>query len=169
MTEKTAMHEAVLHTFSPVWNENSRVLMLGTIPSPRSRQEGFYYGHPRNRFWPILADLLEEPFPQSMEEKKAMALRRGIAVWDVLAGCQIRGADDSSIQNPIPNDMTKLLDQTGIQAIFTTGTKADELYRKYCYPVTNVLSIRLPSTSPANCRISYEEVKHRYSRILNYL
>lgn len=167
--EKKKRAERVIHTFSPVWNQDSKILMLGTMPSPRSRAEGFYYGHPRNRFWPLLADLLKEPLPRTAEEKKEMALRRYIAVWDVLAGCEICKADDSTIKNPVANDLTEILSGSRIQAVFTTGSKADSLYKKYCYPVTGLSSIRLLSTSPANCRTGYEELKACYSRVLDYL
>lgn len=161
--------ESVVHTFRPVYDEKSRVLMLGTMPSPKSREQGFYYGHPRNRFWPVLADVLGEPLPETVEEKIDMALRRHIAVWDVLAGCDICGADDSTIRNPVPNDMNVILQRADIRAVFTTGTKADELYKKYCFPVTKFPSIRLPSTSPANCRTSFGELRERYAQVLKYL
>lgn len=161
--------ESVVHTFRPVYDENSRVLMLGTMPSPKSREQGFYYGHPRNRFWPVLADVLGEPLPETVEEKIDMALRRHIAVWDVLAGCDICGADDSTIRNPVPNDMNVILQRADIRAVFTTGTKADELYKKYCFPLTNFSSIRLPSTSPANCRTSFGELRECYAQVLKYL
>ena len=169
MMQKKNREETVVHTFQPVYDENSRVLMLGTMPSPKSREQGFYYGHPRNRFWPVLADILGEPAPGTIEEKKSLALRRRIAVWDVLAGCDICGADDSSIKNPVPNDINVILSRADIRAVFTTGTKADELYERYCFSQTEIASIRLPSTSPANCRTSYEELRAAYSQILKYL
>ena len=150
----------IIHNFEPIYNEHSKILMLGTMPSPKSREQGFYYGHPRNRFWSVLADILGEPAPGTIEEKKSLALRRRIAVWDVLAGCDICGAADRSMKNPVPND---------IRAVFTTGTKADELYERYCFSQTEIASIRLPSTSPANCRTSYEELRAAYSQILKYL
>ena len=161
--------ERVVHNFTPIFNEYSRILMLGTMPSPKSREVGFYYGHPRNRFWKVVSDVCKEEFPETQEDKIAFALRNKIAVWDVLAGCQIKGADDSSIRNPEPNDMKIILDNADIQAIFTTGTKATQLYRKYCYPQTGIEAIGLPSTSPANCRMSYEELYQAYSVIREYI
>ena len=169
MMQKKNREETVVHTFCPVFDENYRVLMLGTMPSPKSREQGFYYGHPRNRFWPVLADLLGEPAPETIEEKKSLALRHHIAVWDVLAGCDICGADDSSIKNPVPNDMNVIFSRADIKAVFTTGTKADELYGRYCFSQTGIASVRLPSTSPANCRTGYEELRAAYSQILKYL
>ncbi len=157
--------ERVVHEFAPVFDASSRILMLGTMPSPKSRETGFYYGHPRNRFWKVLADVCGEETPVSREDKIAFALRNRIAVWDVLAGCEIRGADDSSIRNPVPNDMNRILQAADIRVIYTTGTKAAELYKRYCYPKTGIEAVRLPSTSPANCRMSYEELYQAYAQI----
>lgn len=157
--------EHIVHNFSPIFDDKSRVLMLGTMPSPKSREVGFYYGHPRNRFWKVVSDVCGESMPETKEDKIAFALRNKIAVWDVLSGCEICGADDSSIRNPVPNDMNVILENADIQAIFTTGTKAFQLYQKYCYPQTGISAIRLPSTSPANCRMSYEELYEAYSVI----
>lgn len=161
--------EYVTHNFTPIFDGNSRILMLGTMPSPKSREAGFYYGHPRNRFWKVVSDVCGEKLPEKREDKIAFALRNKIAVWDVLAGCEIKGADDSSIRNPVPNDMNVILTHADIKAIFTTGTKAAQLYRKYCYPKTGIEAIVLPSTSPANCRISYEELYKTYKVICDYL
>ncbi|HIZ78280.1 MAG TPA: DNA-deoxyinosine glycosylase [Candidatus Lachnoclostridium stercorigallinarum] len=168
MTEKRET-ETVVHQFPPVFDDRSRVLILGTMPSPKSREQGFYYGHPRNRFWPVLSMILGEPLPETINEKRDMALKHGIAVWDVLASCEIRGADDTSIRNPVPNDMCLILSQAPIHAVFTTGTKATALFRKYCEKTTGMSPIPLPSTSPANCRISLEELAAEYSKILEYL
>ena len=161
--------EYVTHSFQPIYNQDSRILMLGTMPSPKSREAGFYYGHPRNRFWKVVSDVCREELPLSIEEKTAFALRNKIAVWDVLAGCEIKGADDSSIRNPIPNDMSLILQSADIRAIFTTGTKATQLYQKYCYPRTGMAAIALPSTSPANCRMTYEKLYKEYAVIREYL
>lgn len=155
----------VVHEFAPVFDASSRILMLGTMPSPKSRETGFYYGHPRNRFWRVLADVCGEELPISREEKIGFALRNHIAVWDVLAGCEIRGADDSSIRNPVPNDMNRILGSADIRAVYTTGKKAAELYKRYCYPKTGIEAVGLPSTSPANCRMTYEELYQAYSQI----
>lgn len=161
--------ERIIHEFEPVFNKKSRVLVLGTIPSPKSREQGFYYGHPRNRFWKILSQVLEEPIPVTIDDKKDMLLRRRIAVWDVLAGCDIQGAADASIKNPIPNDMNRILKQAKIRAVFTTGSKAALLYRKYCEPVCHFPCTLLPSTSPANCRLSDEELTRHYMQIREFV
>lgn len=159
----------ITHNFTPVFDKNSRILMLGTMPSPKSREVGFYYGHPRNRFWKVISDICRESLPNTTEDKITLALSHHIAVWDVLAGCDICGADDSSIRNPKANDLDIILSHADIRAIFTTGTKAYQLYQKYCYPKTGIKAAMLPSTSPANCRVSYEELKTAYSAILKYL
>lgn len=160
--------EAVTHDFAPVFDERSRVLLLGTMPSPKSREQGFYYGHPRNRFWKVLAEVCEEKVPETIAEKKAFALRNRIAVWDVLKSCEIKGAEDASIRNPIANDMDEVLKKSDIRAIFATGQKAAALYQKYCYPKTGIAIITLPSTSPANCRISDEALYRAYAQIKEY-
>ncbi|MGN9119614.1 DNA-deoxyinosine glycosylase [Turicibacter bilis] len=161
--------QVVEHTLSPIYDKNSNVLILGTMPSPKSREVGFYYGHPQNRFWKVLADIFNEESLTTTEEKITFLHRHQLALWDVLQSCEIQGADDASIKNPIPNDLTSLLQEANIKAIFTTGKKATDLYMKYCYPKTNIPAIGLPSSSPANRRISYEKLKEEYSKILEYL
>lgn len=159
----------VEHEFGPFYDKDSKVLILGSIPSPKSREQGFYYGHPRNRFWMVLADVLGEELPETLEAKKLMLTKHHIALWDVLDSCEIKGASDTSIKNPVANDMNVILDKADIKAIFTTGAKADDLYKKMCYSVCGVPSIKLPSTSPANCGCSYEKLREGYSQILKYL
>ena len=159
----------VTHDFQPIYNEESRVLMLGTMPSPKSRETGFYYGHPRNRFWKVVSDVCGEVLPETKEEKVAFALRNKIAVWDVLAGCEIKGAEDASIRNPVVNDLNVIIKSADIRAVFATGQKAAQLYRKYCQKETGMEIICLPSTSPANCSVSYEKIFEAYEVILKYV
>lgn len=159
----------VTHDFQPIYNEESRVLMLGTMPSPKSRETGFYYGHPRNRFWKVVSDVCGEVLPETKEEKIEFALKNKIAVWDVLAGCEIKGAEDASIKNPVVNDMNVIIKNADIRAIFATGQKAAQLYRKYCQRETGMEIICLPSTSPANCSVSYEKLFEAYGEILKYI
>ena len=162
--------QQVIHPLAPVFDAHSRVLILGTMPSPKSRETGFYYGHPQNRFWRVMAELLDEPFPASREERLALALRRHFALWDVLASCVIRGADDGSIREPEANDLSAVLSAAPIEAIFTTGTKAAALYRKLCLPKTGMEAIALPSTSAATCRFySYEQLVKAYAAVKEYL
>lgn len=159
----------VTHEFDAFFDKDSRVLILGTIPSPKSREQGFYYGHPQNRFWKVLADVLGEEFPQTLEERKRFLKRNHIALWDVLESCEIKGASDVSIRNAKPNDMNRILQAADIRAIFATGAKAAQLYKKLCFPECGVEAVRLPSTSPANCGCSYEKLREAYSQICKYV
>lgn len=159
----------VTHEFDAFFDKDSRVLILGTIPSPKSREQGFYYGHPQNRFWKVLADVLGEEFPQTVEERKRFLKRNHIALWDVLESCEIKGASDVSIRNARPNDMNRILQAADIRAIFATGAKAAQLYKKLCFPECGVEAVRLLSTSPANCGCSYEKLREAYSQICDYV
>ncbi|MDR1960723.1 MAG: DNA-deoxyinosine glycosylase [Gracilibacteraceae bacterium] len=140
----------VVHPWEPVCDARSRVLILGTIPSPKSREGGFYYGHPQNSFWTVLARVLGERAPDGIAAKKEFLLRSRVALWDVLHSCEINGAADSSIQNPVVNRFQPLLAQTDIRSIFTTGQKATALFNRYCRAEAGTAAIYLPSTSPAN-------------------
>ena len=163
------MNRFVCHPLLPVYDKCSKILILGTMPSPKSRENGFYYSHPQNKFWRIICELLNYPLVSTPDEKKALLLKSNIALWDVLKSCNIVGADDSSIKNPKVNDINIILNNANIKAVFTTGAKSTALYKKYIYPETNVSSIYLPSTSPANCRIPYEKIKDEYKVILEFL
>lgn len=159
--------ERVLHELQPVYDELSRVLILGTMPSPRSRAAGFYYMHPQNRFWSVLARALGEPLPLEISERRELCLRHSIALWDVLASCEINGAADGSIKNAVPNDIPALLKKCPITAVFTTGKKASELYRRF-YPEL-IEDVCLPSSSPANRAVSEEKMLEEYRAIASAL
>lgn len=161
--------EVVYHEFEPVYNGNSKILILGTMPSPKSRVYGFYYSHPQNKFWKVISGVFQEAVPETKESKERFLSDHHIAMWDVLKSCGIEGADDSSIVNPVPNDINRILNAADIKAIFTTGKKATDLYKKLCYPSTGHPSIYLPSTSPANCRnYTLESLTSAYRIILEY-
>ena len=159
----------LVHPFPPVYDAKSEILILGSFPSVKSRENMFYYGHPQNRFWKVLADVLGEEFPQTVEERKRFLKRNHIALWDVLESCEIKGASDVSIRNARPNDMNRILQAADIRAIFATGAKAAQLYKKLCFPECGVEAVRLPSTSPANCGCSYEKLREAYSQICDYV
>jgi len=162
--------QTVYHELEPVYNRNSKILILGTIPSPKSRELGFYYSHPQNRLWKVLARVFNQPEPESTEQKLRFLEDHHIAMWDVLQSCTIKGADDNSITAAAPNDINRILAAADIRAVFTTGKKATDLYRKLCFPETGRLSIYLPSTSPANCRnYNLETLTEAYRVILEYL
>ena len=149
MKENDGQH-LVYHEFAPVYDQHSRILILGSFPSVKSREQQFYYGHPQNRFWKLLAGLLQIPVPESIEEKKQMLLTHHIALWDVIASCEITGSSDASIRNVVPNDISKILQEAPIGKVIANGTKAYELYQKYIYPSTGQCCQKMPSTSPAN-------------------
>lgn len=160
----------VEHTIEPVYDRYARVLLLGSFPSPLSRLNGFYYGNPQNRFWQVLAAVLGVEVPATNTEKRALLLSRGIALWDVLARCDIEGASDTSIRNPEPNDLNMIFAAADIRAVFTTGSTALRLYQKYSFPVTGVQATGLPSTSPANRgRWPLGKLIGEYAKILDYL
>lgn len=150
--------ESIEHPFAPVWDENSRVLILGSLPSVRSRAEGFYYGHPRNRFWPLMALLFGEEVPQQTEEKRAFLLRHRIALWDAVQSCSIAGSADSSITNVVPTDLRPILTAASIQHIICNGKTAAGYYERLQQPLTKIPAIVLPSTSPANAAWSMERL-----------
>lgn len=147
----------VSHPLTPIYNKNSKVLILGTIPSIKSREIGFYYGNPKNRFWKTLSKVFEEEIGESKREKINFLLKHNIALFDVLKSCDISSSSDNTIKNPIPNNLNKIIKNSNIKYIFTTGKKAYELYMKYCYEDTGIKAIYLPSTSPANCPKGIEE------------
>jgi TDG/mug DNA glycosylase family protein len=161
--------EQLTHTFEPIYDEKSKVLILGTFPSVKSREQQFYYGHPQNRFWKLLAKLTGEEVPNTIAKKKYFLLRNEIAVWDVVQSCMIEGSSDSSIQNVVPNDIASILEKTEIKKIFANGGKAFSLYKKYTYPITGVQAVKLPSTSPANAAFSLERLEEEWGIVKEYL
>lgn len=148
----------VIHPISPVYDENSKVLILGSFPSVKSREVGFFYGHPQNRFWKVASTVFGEKVPVTLDEKKNFLLRSGIAVWDVIASCDIIGSSDSSIKNVIPNDLNIILNKAEIKQIFVNGKTAEKYYNKYIYPLIRRSVVCLPSTSPANAAWSLDKL-----------
>lgn len=148
----------LIHPIRPVFDKDSRILILGSFPSVKSREEGFFYGHPQNRFWRVTAGVFGEEPPMSVNEKKSFLLRNHIALWDVIGSCEIDGSSDSSIRNVTVNDLSVILGTADIQEIFLNGKKADQLYRKYLFPVVKRDGICLPSTSPANAAWNMEKL-----------
>ena len=156
----------ILHPIPPVFDENSRVLILGSFPSVKSREQGFFYGHPQNRFWKVTAALCAEDAPQSIEEKRSFLLRNRIAVWDVIGSCDIVGSSDASIRNVTANDLSVILNAADIRAIFVNGKTAYAYYQKYTEPKIGRPAICLPSTSPANAAWSAEKLIEAWKEIL---
>lgn len=157
----------MIHTFEPVYNQNSKILILGSFPSVKSREHGFYYQHPQNRFWKVISALVGWPIPDTIEAQKNLLLENRIAIWDVIASCDINGSSDSSIRNVIPNDIQELLDRSAINTIYANGGKAYELYNRHCYQETGKKIIKLPSTSPANASYSLEKLVVCWGKEIN--
>ena len=150
------------HTVEPIYDKNSKILILGSFPSVKSREANFFYGHPQNRFWKVLANVMNDVCPGTTEEKKAFLIKHNIAVWDVIASCDIEGSSDSSIKNVTPNDLRRILQTAEIKKIFTNGNTAYKLFVKYN---SDLNAVKLPSTSPANAMFSLEKLIE-YWRVL---
>ncbi len=154
-----------VHPIPPVFDENSRILILGSFPSVKSREVLFYYGHPQNRFWKVIANILGSEVPKTTEDRKEFLLHSGIALWDVIESCEIVGSSDSSVTNVTPNDITTILNTADIRRIYVNGKCAEKYYNKYIYPSFGIPCITLPSTSPANAAYSLEKLCEKWSVI----
>ena len=164
-----AEYTHVIQPFEPVFDEKSEILILGSLPSVKSRENGFYYGHPQNRFWKVLSAVIGCEEPGDITQKKDMLLSHHIALWDVIYECDIKGSSDSSIKNVVVNDFNSIIYKSDIKQIFCNGGKSYDLYRKYCEKSTNMKAIKLPSTSPANARFSLDKLISEWKIIEDYL
>lgn len=158
-----------VHEFAPVYNIKSKILILGTFPSVKSRENQFYYGHPQNRFWKVLAALMNAQIPGTIDEKKGFLLDSGIAIWDVIASCDIEGSSDSSIKNVVPCDLSEILTGCDIRAVFANGKTAERLYNRYSLPATKKEIFVLPSTSPANAAFTIDRLVEQWRVICDYV
>lgn len=156
----------LVHPIEPVCDSSSKVLILGSFPSVKSREFGFYYGHPQNRFWRVISRVVGCETPMDIESKRAMLLKNGIALWDVVGSCNIEGSADSTITNVTPNDIAEILEKCEIKQIFVNGKKAYELYGKLIEPTVGVKAVCLPSTSPANASCSEDRLYHQWKAAL---
>ena len=156
----------ILHPFPPLYDENSKVLILGSFPSVKSREQMFFYGHPQNRFWKVISAVTGKDLPVTIEEKKALLHSSSIALWDVIASCEIVGSSDSSIKNAVANDLTEILNNAEIKQIFVNGKTAEKYYNKYIRDTIGRNAVCLPSTSPANAAWSVEKLLNEWN-ILN--
>lgn len=157
--------QSIVHPIPPLFDKYCTKLILGSFPSVKSREAQFFYGHPQNRYWRLIAELFNEEVPQTVEEKKMLVLKHHIAMWDTIHSCTITGSSDSSIKDVVPNDLTVILENSKVTQIFANGTASYNLYQKYIYPVTNIQAVKLPSTSPANAAFSFERLKQSWSVI----
>lgn len=147
-----------VHPIPPLFGENSHTLILGSFPSVKSREAMFFYGHPQNRFWSVLAMIYGVDKPETIEEKKKLILENNLALWDVIASCEITGSSDSSISDVTANDLDIIIKNSKIERIFVNGKTAEKYYNKYTYPKTGIKAICLPSTSPANAAWKVERL-----------
>ena len=150
--------ERIIHPIEPVYNRDSKILVLGSFPSVKSREQGFFYGHPQNRFWRMIATILGVDIPETVEEKRVLLLEHNIALWDVIASCDIEGSSDSSIRNVVANDISRIIDFANIQCIICNGAKSYELYQKHLEPAISYKAVKLPSTSPANAAFTIDKL-----------
>ena len=157
------------HPFPPLYDKNSKILILGSLPSVKSREQMFFYGHPQNRFWKVVSSVLGKETPLTIEEKRRFLLSNNIAVWDVIASCDITGSSDGTIRNVVANDLTEILENAEIQQIFVNGKTAEKYYNRYIRKAINRDAICLPSTSPANAGWRMDKLIDAWSIISNYL
>jgi double-stranded uracil-DNA glycosylase len=161
--------DLVIHPFPPIFTPDSRVLILGTLPSVQSRRQGFYYGNPQNRFWQVLSTLLQSPLPVDREARQAFLIKHRIALWDVLQQCRIIGSQDGTIADPVANDLRGILAASRIRAVFANGQTAAGLYRQFCEHDTGMPCVALPSTSPANGRYSLADLAQAWQPVRDAL
>ncbi|MBR7132124.1 MAG: DNA-deoxyinosine glycosylase [Clostridia bacterium] len=162
------MSNTVFHPIEPLYDKNSRILVLGSFPSQKSREQGFFYGHPQNRFWRVLAAVFGCETPNTVEQKRELLLSHRIAVWDVIASCEIIGSSDSSIKNVVPNDLSVILKTANIKCIFVNGKTAEKFYNRYIKERVGRTAVCLPSTSPANAAWSLERLIEKWRTIGEY-
>lgn len=157
----------VSDSFAPVFDADSKILILGSFPSVKSREEGFYYGNPRNRFWPLMAELFGEAVPQTVDEKKSLLLRHHIALWDVAKSCVIEGSGDNTIREVEPVPIREITDNCELEAVFANGSTAWAMYMEYLYPITQMPCLKLPSTSPANAAVKLEQLIKKWQPVVD--
>lgn len=161
------MTETVVHPFAPIMNAESRILVLGSFPSVKSREIRYYYGHPQNRFWSMLSAVFESPLPQTNDEKEALVLGHHLALWDVIASCTITGSSDASIKDAVPVDIRRVLDHAPIERVICNGALSGRLYHRYLESITGMPAIVMPSTSPANASWSLARLTDAWSDSLH--
>ena len=155
----------IIHPIPPLYDADCKILILGSFPSVKSREAMFFYGHPQNRYWKLIARLFDEPIPATIEEKKRLAFNHHIAMWDTIRSCTITGSSDSSIRDVVPNDLSVILDHSKVERIFCNGATSHKLYMKYIFPMTGIKAVKLPSTSPANAAFTLDRLAEEWSVI----
>ena len=156
----------IVHPIKPVYNKDSKILILGSFPSVKSREEGFFYGHKKNRFWKVLSIIFSQKEPINIDEKREFLLKNHVAVWDVIKSCEIVGSSDATIKDVVVNDLSEIIDNSKVKRIFVNGKTAEKYYDKYLRKKTGITATVLPSTSPANAKVSLEELVNSWKIIL---
>ncbi len=162
-------YDHIVHPFPPLYDENSEILILGSLPSVKSREQKFFYGHPQNRFWKVMAQILSEEVPVTIEEKSAMLHKHHIALWDTIYSCDIIGSSDSSIKNVVPTDLKPIIEGSKIRNVYCNGAASGKYYKKYQQKILGIEAKVLPSTSPANAAYSVERLLENWRIILDAL
>ena len=157
----------IIHPFPPLYDENSKILILGSFPSVKSREAMFFYGHPQNRFWRVIAALYGEEAPQNIDEKKRLILSHNLALWDSIQSCTITGSSDSSVKDVVPNDLFLIINNSKVDRVFCNGALSHKMYMKFIFPLTNIKAVKLPSTSPANAAYSLDRLSEEWKVIKN--
>ena len=160
--------QTIIHPIPPLYDADCKILILGSFPSVKSREAMFFYGHPQNRYWKLIARLFDEDIPETIEQKKHLVLSRHIAMWDAIHSCTITGSSDSSIRDVVPNDLSVILDNSRVEKIFCNGATSHKLYMKYIFPMTQIKAVKLPSTSPANAAFTLDRLTKEWSVIKDY-
>lgn len=155
-----------IHPIPPLYSKNSEILILGSFPSVKSRENEFFYAHPQNRFWKVLSAVFNSPLPQNTDEKKELVLKNKLALFDVIKQCEIKGSGDSTIKNVIPNDLSPIIESSNIKHIFLNGKTAEKYYKRYIAPIIDIEFTTLPSTSPANAAYSLDRLIEEWKKLL---
>lgn len=158
----------LIHTLKPIYNKDSKILLLGSFPSRISRENNFYYANPSNRFWMIMEYLFNTRL-ENINDKKEFLESNNIALYDVVYSCEIHYSSDSSIKNIVPSDINTIINNSNIKYIFVLNKKALELYNKFLLEKTKIEAIYLPSTSSANASFSLNKLIDEYKIIIDYL
>lgn len=169
MAEKDKPYQTIIHPLKPLFGADSRILILGSFPSVKTREYGFFYGHPRNRFWPIMEALFHEELTREIADRRDFLLKHRIAVYDSIAQCDIIGSSDASIQKVIPSDLSEVFQHGSIRQVFCNGAASQKYYKKYHEKLYAIPAIQLPSTSPANAGYSMDDLLAEWKQILDYL
>lgn len=159
-------YEHIIHPFGPLYDKNSRVLILGSLPSVKSREQNFFYGHPQNRFWPLIAKLFNEKVPTTIPEKRRLILKHHLALWDTIYSCDIIGSSDSSIKNVVPTDLEQIINNSKVTAVFCNGNTSGKYFHRYQEKTLGIKAAILPSTSPANAAWSMERLAEAWKVII---